>query len=41
MTALQFVYWLQGFLEISERERANMPFTEKQVECVKEHIALV
>ena len=37
MTPQEFCYWLQGFLEMSNAKALD----EKQVECVKEHMALV
>jgi hypothetical protein len=37
MSALSFVYWLQGFFEISESET----LTPEQVKVIKDHIALV
>lgn len=33
-----FIYWLQGYLELSE---ANIGLTLRQVEIIKDHIALV
>jgi hypothetical protein len=37
MTSRDFVYWLQGFFEISETDN----LTEKQVKMVKAHLNLV
>lgn len=37
MTATEFVYWLQGFFEISNAEG----MTKEQVQIVKDHISLV
>ncbi len=37
MTAENFVYWLQGYLELS----GSAKLTEEQVKSVKEHLALV
>jgi len=37
MNSLDFVYWLQGFFELSE----NKKLTKKQVLIIKDHIALV
>lgn len=37
MTTEQFVYWLQGFLELSGATTLN----EQQIQVIKEHIALV
>ncbi len=37
MTPENFVYWLQGFLEISETKTLS----EKQVQMIRNHICLV
>jgi hypothetical protein len=37
MTAEQFIYWIQGFFELSGATALN----EEQVKVIKEHIALV
>lgn len=37
MTSRDFVYWLQGFFEISEAKG----MTEEQTSVVKKHLALV
>lgn len=37
MEPLQFVYWLQGFMELADVKKLN----EKQVQVLKDHIALV
>ena len=37
MTSEQFVYWMQGFLEIS----GNKEITPEQVNIIKDHISLV
>ena len=37
MTERDFVYWLQGFLEVSQASTMN----EQQVQIVKDHLALV
>lgn len=37
MTSDQFVYWLQGFFELS----GEYKLTEKQVEMIKSHLKLV
>jgi hypothetical protein len=37
MTPENFIYWLQGMLDISETKELN----EKQVQIIKDHIALV
>ncbi len=37
MTTEQFTYWLQGFFEISDNKKLN----EKQVQIIKDHLALV
>lgn len=38
MTSKDFVYFLQGFFELSE---PNTPLTDKQVEIIKNHLKLV
>jgi hypothetical protein len=37
MTAEQFIYWLQGFLELSENKTIN----EKQVKIIKDNLASI
>lgn len=37
MTPEQFVYWLQGFMEIQDPTK----LTELQVQMIKDHLALV
>ena len=37
MTAEQFVYWLQGYMELSDSKLMS----SRQVEVVKDHLALV
>ena len=37
MTAEQFVYWLQGFMEINEPESIG----RKETQIIKDHLALV
>lgn len=37
MTERDFLYWLQGFLEMSEAKTLD----EKQVQIIKDHIKLV
>lgn len=37
MTPEQFVYWLQGYLELAESQQ----LTSRQVKVIKEHLALV
>jgi ribonuclease HIII len=37
MTAEQFVYWLQGYLELSDSKN----LTDKQVEMIKQHLGYV
>ena len=39
MTPENFVYWLQGFFELAETQ--EQPLTTKQVQVIKNHIALV
>ena len=38
MNALNFCYWLQGYLELTERGK---PLTSKQVHIIQQHMALV
>lgn len=38
MNTENFVYWLQGFLELREDDK---PLTPKQVQIIKDHLALV
>jgi len=38
MNAENFVYWLQGFLELREDDK---PLSPKQVQIIKDHLALV
>jgi len=37
MEAINFVYWLQGFLELTDAKAIN----EQQAKMIKDHIALV
>ena len=37
MSEINFIYWLQGFLELSDSKE----ITKEQVEVIKEHISLV
>lgn len=37
MTSRDFVYWLQGFFELSE----SAQLTEKQTELIKNHLSMV
>jgi len=37
MTAEQFTYWLQGFMETAEPKKLN----EKQTQIIKDHLELV
>ena len=39
MTAQNFVYWLQGFFELSSQR--SCPMTEQQVDTIKAHLNLV
>lgn len=43
MTAEQFVYWLQGFMELGfiGRPEEDVYMTPEQVQTVKDHLALV
>lgn len=38
MTSRDFVYWLQGYFELTENE---VTMSEKQVELIKSHLAMV
>jgi hypothetical protein len=38
MNSTEFAYWLQGFLELREDDK---PLTSKQVQIIKDHLALV
>ncbi len=38
MNSTEFCYWLQGYLELREDDK---PLTAKQVQIVKDHLALV
>ena len=37
MTSRDFVYWLQGFFELSDEK----VLTEQQIDCIKKHLSLV
>lgn len=37
MTPEQFVYWLQGYLELTDCAQLS----SRQVKCIREHLALV
>lgn len=37
MTERDFIYWLQGFLEVAQPESLN----KEQIKIINEHIALV
>lgn len=41
MTSEQFVYWLQGFLELKEAGSEKIELDEAQIKCIKDHINLV
>lgn len=41
MTSRDFVYWLQGYLEIGAQGQAPSGLNAAQVECIKRHLALV
>lgn len=42
MTSRDFVYWLQGYIEIqSARTAPSLALTEEQVKTIKNHLALV
>lgn len=38
LKSTEFVFWLQGFFELSE---PNTPLTDKQVQTIKNHLKLV
>ncbi len=38
MKSTEFVFWLQGFFELSE---ANTPLTMEQIQIIKNHLKLV
>lgn len=38
MTSTEFAFWLQGYLELREDDK---PLTPKQVQIIKDHLALV
>ena len=43
MNERDFVYWLQGFLELNEEsdKTESLTLDAKQVSCIKEHLNLV
>ncbi len=41
MQSRDFVYWLQGFLEIQEAGGEEGGISPGQTECIKRHLALV
>ncbi len=42
MTSRDFVYWLQGYLEIASADKATgVTLTSDQLVCVQQHLALV
>ncbi len=42
MTSVQFIFWLQGFFEISEcDETTPQEISAEQVACIKKHLKLV
>lgn len=42
MTSREFVYWLQGYFEITAVQRGTTDgLTALQVECIKNHLAMV
>lgn len=42
MTAGEFCYWLQGYLELSAADKNTSPtLTSDQVACVQKHLELV
>jgi hypothetical protein len=43
MNSNDFVYWLQGFLELKELENPNgaIVLSKEQIACIREHMGLV
>ena len=41
MNATEFVYWLQGYFEISQHSNEPQTLNEKQIEEIKNHLKLV
>jgi|LauGreDrversion4_2_1035121.scaffolds.fasta_scaffold96309_6 hypothetical protein len=41
MTSDQFVFWLQGYLELSQHLNGPKDLNERQVEEIKSHLDLV
>ena len=44
MTSRDFCYWLQGFIELeslTSNDPAKLNLTEKQFQCVKNHLNMV
>jgi hypothetical protein len=41
MTERDFAYWLQGFFEIGKEGEVWSDLTPEQIDCIKNHIALV
>ena len=41
MTPEHFVYWLQGFFEITNSQESQLTLTQQQVQIIKDHLKLV
>ncbi len=41
MQPIHFVYWLQGYLELTDVGPHPTELTTTQVDCIKKHLALV
>lgn len=41
MQPIHFVYWLQGYLEITDAGQKPQELTKDQIACIKKHLALV
>lgn len=41
MKSRDFVYWLQGFLEVTSMETSDISLTANQVDLIRKHINLV
>jgi hypothetical protein len=41
MTPENFVYWIQGYIELTKAYENDLGMTEKQVKCIEDHVNLV
>lgn len=41
MTSRDFCYWLQGYFEVVTADSTDIPMTDKQVQMIQKHLALV